>query len=128
MAVVEQLADHLDHAVDRLRRARLGDRGAHPERVHVGAEARQLRLGELEVGHAELTRLRQDRVVDVGDVADHAHVVAELLEPADEEVVGEDRGGVAHMRGVVGGDAADVHAHDRPDLERHDRAARCRRW
>ena len=45
---------------------------------------------ELEVRHAELTGLGQDRVVDVGDVAHHAHLVAELLEPADEEVVGEE--------------------------------------
>ena len=29
-------------------------------------------------GHAELAGLGQDRVVDVGDVADHPHVVAEL--------------------------------------------------
>ena len=83
------------------------------ERVHVGAEAGHLGFGELEVGHAELAGLGQDRVVDVGDVAHHAHLVAELLEPADEEVVGEVGGGVAEVRGVVGRDAAHVHAHDR---------------
>ena len=75
-------------------------------------------------GHAELAGLGQDRVVDVGDVAHHAHLVAELLEPADEEVVGEVRGGVAEVRGVVRRDAAHVHAHDRRRLERHDRAPR----
>ena len=63
-------------------------------------------------GHAELAGLRQDRVVDVGDVAHHAHLVAELLEPADQEVVGEVGGGVAEVRGVVRRDAAHVHAHD----------------
>ena len=66
----------------------------------------------------------QDRVVDVGDVAHHAHVVPELLEAADEEVVGEHRGGMAHVGRVVGRDAAHVHAHDRPDLERDDRELR----
>ena len=115
---------HLDHAVDRLRGARLGDRRPHAERVHVGAEARELRLGELEVGHAELAGLRQDRVVDVGDVAHHAHLVAELLEPADEEVVGEVGRGVAEVGRVVRRDAADVHRDDGPGLERHDRPLR----
>ena len=128
MAVVEERVDHLDHAVDRLGGAGLGERRAHAERVHVGAEAGELGLGELEVGHAELAGLGEDGVVDVGDVAHHAHLVAELLEPADEEVVGEVGGGVAEVGGVVGRDAAHVHAHDRADLERDDaRAARCRR-
>ena len=71
------------------------------ERVHVGAEPRELGVGELEVRDAELARLRQDRVVDVGDVAHHAHLVAELLEPADEQVVGEVGGGVAEVGRVV---------------------------
>ena len=88
------------------------------------SEAGHLGLGEVEVGHAELAGLGQDRVVDVGDVAHHAHLVAELLEPADEEVVGEVRGGVAEVGGVVRRDAAHVHAHDRAELERHDRALR----
>ena len=33
-------------------------------------------VGELEVRHAELAGLREDRVVDVGDVAHHPHLVA----------------------------------------------------
>ena len=60
-----------------------------------------LRLGQLEVRHAELARLGQDRVVDVGDVAHHPHLVAELLEPADQDVVGEVRRGVAEVGRVV---------------------------
>ena len=118
MAGVEQPLDHLDDLVDRLGRARLGDRRAHLERVHVGAEARELGLGELEVRDAELAGLGQDRVVDVGDVAHHAHLVAELLEPADQEVVGEVRGRVTEVGGVVRRDAAHVHAHDGARLER----------
>ena len=124
VAVVEETTDHVDHAVDRLGGAGLGEGRSGAERVHVGAEAGELGLGEVEVGHAELAGLRQDRVVDVGDVAHHAHVVAELLEPADEEVVGEVGGGVAEVGGVVGRDAAHVHAHDRADLEGDDGALR----
>ena len=120
MAVVEERVDHVDHAVDRLGGAGLGERRTRAERLHVGAEAGQLGLGQLEVGHAELAGLGEDGVVDVGDVAHHAHLVTELLEPADEEVVGEVGGGVAEVRGVVRRDAADVHAHDRADLERDD--------
>ena len=75
-------------------------------------------------GIAELAGLREDRVVDVGDVADHAHLVAELLEAPGEEVVGQVRGGVAEMGRVVGRDAAHVHAHDRAGLEGDDARAR----
>ena len=64
------------------------------ERGHVALEARHLRRGELEVRHAELARLREDRIVDVGDVAHHAHLVAEVFEPARQQVVGEIRRGV----------------------------------
>ena len=39
----------------------------------------------------------KDRVVFVGDVADHADVVAELLQPPDQQVVGEVGGRVAEV-------------------------------
>ena len=103
---------------------RLGERRAGVERIHVGAEAGELGLGQLEVRNAELPGLREDRVVDVGDVAHHADVVPELLEAADQQVVGEVGRGVAEVRGVVRRDAADVHAHGRADLERDDLALR----
>ena len=109
---------------DRLGRARLGHRRAHLERGHVALEARRLGLGELEVRHAELARLGQDRVVDVGDVAHHAHLVAELLEAADQEVVGEVLRRVPEVRRVVGRDPAHVHPHRVRRVERHDLAPR----
>ena len=120
VAVVEERVDHVDHAVDRLGGAGLGERRTRAQRLHVGTEPGQLGLGQVEIGHAELAGLGEDGVVDVGDVAHHAHLVAELFEPADEEVVREVRGGVAEVRGVVRRDAAHVHAHDRADLERDD--------
>ena len=98
--------------------------GAHLERVHVAVEARDLGRGELEVRHTELARLGQDRVVDVGDVAHHAHLVTELFEPPDQQVVGEVGGRVAEVRRVVGRDAAHVHPHEVRRLERDDRAPR----
>ena len=81
---LQQLTDELDDQVDRLGRARLRVGGAHLERVHVAVEARHLGFRQLEVRHAELTRLGQDRVVDVGDVAYVLDLVPELFEPADQ--------------------------------------------
>ena len=48
----------------------------------------------------EIAGLGQDRVVDVGDVADVLDLVPELLQPADEEVVGEIRRRVPEVRRV----------------------------
>ncbi len=98
--------------------------GRMPSASMSDAEPRDLRLGELEVRDAELAGLRQDRVVDVGDVADHPHLVAELLEPAGEDVVGQVRRRVAEVGRVVRGDPADVHPHDVLGRERHDHPPR----
>ena len=125
VARLEQAADEVDDARDGFRCPRLGDWRPHLERGHVAVEARHLGFGELEVRDTELARLGQDRVVDVGDVADHAHLVPEILQAADQQVVGEVRRGVAEVRRVVRRDAAHVHAHRLRRLERHDRAS-CR--
>ena len=124
MAGVEQPLDDRHDLVDRLGRPRLGDRRAHAERVHVRVEPGDLGLGELEVRDAELAGLRQDGVVDVGDVAHHPHLVAELLEPAGEDVVGQVGRGVAEVGRVVRRDAAHVHPHDVVRRERDDLPAR----
>ena len=101
MARLEQARDELDDQVDRLGRTGLGDRRAHLERVHVAVETSHLRLGQLEVRNTELARLRQDRVVDIGDVAHVAHLVPELLQPADQDVVREVGRRVTEVRRVV---------------------------
>ena len=64
-------------------------------------EARRLLGGEIEVVHAELAGLAQDVVVDVGDVAHAAGLVAEVAQPPLQHVVGEvgrrrGRGGRRH--------------------------------
>src|SRR6202030_1347177 len=76
-----------------------------------------------EGGAAALAGFGEARVVDVGDVAHVADLVAELLEATDEEVVGEIRGRVTEVRRVVRRDPAYVHTHRGRRFERHDRAA-----
>ena len=121
VAGIEEPTHHLDHPVDRLGGSGLRRQRAPAQRVHVGLEAGQLGVRELQVVDAQLARLGKDRVVDVGDVAHHAHFVAELLQSPREEVIGDVRGRVPEVRRVVGRDAAYVHAHDGPGLERDER-------
>ena len=124
VAGVEEPAHHADHPVDGLGSAGLGRRRAHAQRVHVGLEAGELGVGELQVVDAQLAGLGEDRVVDVGDIAHHANLVTELLQPPGEEVVGDVRGRVAQVCRVVRRDAAHVHAHDGPGLKRDERPLR----
>ena len=97
--------------------------GQQVERGHVVVEPGRLGRREVEVVDAELAGLAQDVVVDVGDVAHALRVVAAVAQAALEDVVGEVRGGVAEVGGVVRRDAARVHRDDRAGLERHDLAA-----
>ena len=93
------------------------------ERLHVGLEAGLLPGRQVEVVDAELARLGEQRVVDVGDVAHARHPVAEVDQPALQHVVGEVRRGVPEVGGVVRRDAARVHQHVLGRFERHDRPA-----
>src|SRR5680860_623585 len=117
VARVEKPFDDRHDLLDGLRGARLRVERPHVQGFHVPVEPVDLGLRELQEGHTELTGLGQDRVVDVGDVAHHPHLVTELFEPARQQVVGEIRGGMAEVGRVVRRDAADVHAHDRPRRE-----------
>ena len=90
---------------------------------HVAVEPGLLAGGEVEVVHAELAGLGEQRVVDVGDVAHALHRVAEVDQPALEDVVEHERRRVAEVGGVVRGDPARVHQHVRVGLERHHRLA-----
>jgi hypothetical protein len=120
---VEQLRDEVDDARHRFRRPRLGHRWTHLECSHVGVEARHLRLGQLEVRHAELACLWQDRVIDIGDVAHHAHVVPELFEAPNQDVVGQVRRRVPEVGRVVRCDPAHVHPYRLGWLEGDDCSA-----
>ncbi len=102
--------------------SRFGHRWAHPECIHVDAEPLHLGLGQVEIRDTELAGLREDRVVDVSDVADHPYVVTQFLQASDQEVVRKIGRCVAEVGGVVRRDAADVHAHDRGRFEGNDLA------
>ena len=88
--------------------------------VHVALEAGLLAGGEIEVVHPELAGLGEERIVDVGDVADALHRVAPVDQPALQHVVGDERRRVTEMRRVVRRDPARVHQHVVVGLERHD--------
>ena len=109
--------------------ADVGDGGRRPGRavagqdvegVHVPVEPGLLGGGQVEVVHAELAGLREQRVVDVGDVAHALGVVAQVAQAALQHVVEQVDGRVAEVGGVVGRDAARVHGDDRSGLEGHD--------
>ena len=97
------------------------------ERFHVALEARLFAGRQVEVVHAELARLGEQRVVDVGDVAHALHRVAHVDQPPLQHVVEDERRRVTEVGGVVGRDAARVHRHDvvRLRMERR-RAEPCR--
>ena len=72
VAAVEHHADEAADVGDGRRGPRLGEHRQHVERGHVLVEALHLAGGQVEVVHAELARLGEERIVDVGDVA-HAY-------------------------------------------------------
>ena len=115
--------DHLRHPLGGLG---LGCGGPGVEGLHVTVEPGRLGRGQLQEVDSELAGLGQDRVVDVGDVAHQPHLVAEVLEAADQQVVGEVGVGVPEVGAVVRGDAAHVDPHlfgRRGRLEGHHRTA-----
>ena len=91
------------------------------ESRHVALETRFLAGGEIEIVDTQLTRLGEERVVDVGHVADAADLVTHVDQTSHQHVVRDERGRVADVRGVVRGDSAGVHENPRPRFERHDR-------
>ena len=109
----QQFADRLGDLGDRLDGTDVLVGRQHVQGGHVVAEQRDLTLRQ---GHPVLAGVRrslQQRIVDVGDVlhvSDGQSVVAP--DPLDE-VEREVGRRVAEMGGVVGSDAADVHAGQR---------------
>ena len=66
----------------------------------------------------------EQRVVDVGDVLDVVDVVPGVAQGPPQDVEGDVGGGVPHVGGVVGRDAADVHPRGRSGRDRADRSGR----
>src|SRR5262252_3888010 len=102
---------HRGHDVrNEVARAREVVWGTNIEALHVIDE-----VGGPTIAHgtpviADLARLAQDVVIDVGDILHVAYSDALALEIPDEYVSGRIGEGVAQMRGVVGSDATDVEA------------------
>ena len=80
MARLEDHADEAEDVRDRRGRPRLGVRPKQPECLHIGLETGDLTRREVQVMHAELARLAQDVVVDVGYVAHAQGSVAEIAQ------------------------------------------------
>ena len=95
--------------------------GQHVERLHGGVVAVGIVLGYLHGLELLEPCLFLDLVValvgivlkmaHIGDVAHVAHLVAQVLEVAEEHVEGDGRPGVAQVRVAVHRGAAHVHAH-----------------
>ena len=124
VATVEHHADEAEDVVDGRRGARLAEARQRVEDAHVRVEAGHLLGGQVEVVDAELARLAQDVVVDVGDVADALRFVAEVAQAPLQDVVGDVHRGVAEVRRVVRSDTARVHRDHGPRLEGDDLAPR----
>src|SRR5262249_55822173 len=91
-------------------RAREVIRGTDVEALHVVDEVGGPTIAYGTPVLADLARLAQDVVIDVGDVLHVAYRDALALEIPDEHVSDRIGEGVAQMRGVVGSDATDVEA------------------
>jgi len=86
VATVDQGGDQLDHLRDVAGRARLVRGGPDAEGAERLVEGPLVQVGVRPPGAAGLGGLRQDLVVDVGDVGDHRHPVTGRLEPAPQDV------------------------------------------
>ena len=99
----------------------------HPQGRHVGAVAVDLAVGQLAPVLTVPGRPLQQRVVHVGHVLHVGHVMARVPPGSDQQVPGQERGGVPDMGGVVRGDPARVQRGVRPGRgDRQLAARRCR--
>jgi len=124
---ISAVEHHADESADVGNRRRCARTRIHLECVECGkvvVEARLLAEREIEPVNAELAGLREERIVDVGDVAHALHPPTRVDEPAHEHVVREEREGVTEVRRVVRRHAARVHEHLVAGGEVDDLAAR----
>ena len=116
-AGVEGAPDHREDLRDGAGRAGLAVDRQQVDQQHVAFEAGHLLGREVEVVDAELARLAQHVVVDVGDVANAARLVSGVAQSSLQEVEAEVHVGVAEVRRVVRRDAAAVDGDERAGLE-----------
>ena len=101
-------------------------RPAYCEPVHLREVRRFELVGELGLGRAPFGRSSDDLVLDVGDVADEAHLEPAPLEVLPDRVV-DDRGApMPDVRDVVDGRSADVDRHAPGSRRVRSTVARCK--
>ena len=110
MAGCDQPLDDHDHLGDVGGGARFLVRRQGAEGGHVGVEVVGGAFGDGADRFAEFAGAGVDLVLHVRDVADVGHAWVQSSQQAGDDVVDDDRPGVADMGEVVDGRAADVHA------------------
>ncbi len=98
--------------------------GEGVECLHVPFETRFLAGGQIQIVHAELSSLGEQRIIDVGHVAHAPDLVTQVDEPALQHVVRQESRRVTDVGGVVRRDSAGVHRHPVARLERNNLTSR----
>ena len=111
MAGVDEARDELVHLRDVAGRARFVARRHDVEGIVGGGEGPFIEEGVGEPRPALLDGLREDLVVDVGDVADERDTVAAVEQPAAEHVEDRRRTQVPDVRFALHGRPTDVDPH-----------------
>ena len=111
VALLDQIGDHFDHAVNLLCRERMSGRRADVQAFHVLPALLDISLRNDICSHAFLDSRLDDLVIDVCEIGDVVDLIALVLKiPADG--VEDDHGSrISDMNEVVNGRAADVHAY-----------------
>ena len=110
VAARDQLLDELEDLGHVPGRGGLVGRRQHVDRLQRLVELAAHQVGDLEPRPALVDRLRQDLVVDVGDVADERDGVPLLRQPAPQHVEVDRRPHVPDVRLRLHGEPADVDA------------------
>ena len=113
VAGVQQALYQVDHLGDVACGARLVGGGGHPQGAVGGVELPLEALGPGPPRHRRLGGggLAEDLVVDVGDVADEADLLAAALEPAAQDVEGDAAAHVADVGRALDGGTTQVDRH-----------------
>ena len=120
LAALDQARGDLDDLIDVRRHPRLDVGRQHAEHPHVGVVQIGVAVGVGQPVDARRRRRGEDLVLDVGDVADERHLVAEEHQRAADQIEADRRVGVADVRRRVGRGPAEVD----PDAIGDDRRER----
>ena len=108
--LVDQGLDHIDHALNLLRRLRMNRRRTDVQGLHILLALFDIALGNDVRRHPFFHGLLDDFVVHIGEIRDEQHAVSLIFKISAHAVKHEHRARVADMDQVVDGRAADIHA------------------